>query len=78
MPGWRVYAVLGVLVGVTYALEGILGAPPTAFAVTAVVTGALYSLTWLTGLGRPDRPAVEGGNRDRGRNRRLPGPDDPA
>jgi hypothetical protein len=35
MPWWRVYAILGVLVGATFALEGILGAPPTASAVTA-------------------------------------------
>ena len=76
MPWWRVYAVLGVLVGVTFALEGILGAPPPAFAVTAVVSGALYSLAWITGIGRPDgdrrpaadRPAVE----DRRRDRDLP------
>jgi hypothetical protein len=69
MPWWRVYAVLGVLVGLAFALEGILGAPPTAFAVTAVASGALYSLTWITGIGRPGagRPEMDGG-----RSRDLP------
>ncbi|HVQ90093.1 MAG TPA: hypothetical protein VMU51_03565 [Mycobacteriales bacterium] len=67
---WRVYAVLGTLVGVTFALEGILGAPPTAFAVTAVVVGALYSLTWLTGVGRP--PGRSLGRGDDGPDRELP------
>jgi hypothetical protein len=66
-----VYAVLGTLVGVAFALEGILGAPPTAFAVTAVLVSAAYSLTWLTGLGRPPRQLpgqrrdLDGGPADR-------------
>ena len=65
---WRVYAILGTLVGLTFALEGILGAPPTAFAVTGVVVGAVYPLIWLTGIARPPgRPRGRGptGGHDR-------------
>jgi hypothetical protein len=61
----QLYGVLGIIVGVTFALEGILGAPGAAFAVTGVLVGAIYGVlgvAWYGGRGSQR-------DRDRDRNR---------
>lgn len=53
MRQWRTRAfpILAILIGATFALEGILHAPGVVFAVTGVLAGAVYALVGVLGWG---------------------------